>query len=169
MKTMSNNPSTQEPAEHSPCLFVIPSSSTSVEITREFLGKSVSRFIGAVGDNRGFTFAETLAAMLFMAIVVPVMVQGMTVANRVGIAAERQREAVELADRLLTELVLTDEWRDSERDGDFGEDWPGYRWVLSDDTWEADTMRVVSVQVFFKVQGRELSIELTTLADEAEL
>lgn len=169
MTTMSNCPSTEEPAEHSPCLFVIPSILTPVEMAREFFGKSVSRFIGVVGDNRGFSFAETLAAMLFMAIVVPVMVQGMTVANRVGIAAERQREAVELADRLLTELVLTDEWRDSERDGDFGEDWPGYRWVLSDDTWEEDAMRVVSVQVFFKVQGRELSVELTTLADEAEL
>ncbi|MDP7638568.1 MAG: type II secretion system protein [Candidatus Hydrogenedentes bacterium] len=120
-------------------------------------------------NNHGFTFAESLAAMLFMAIVVPVMVQGMTVASGAGIAAERQREAVELAERLLTELVLTDEWRDSESDGDFGEDWPGYRWVLSDDEWEEDTMRVVSLEVFFKVRGRERSVVLTTLVGEAEL
>ena len=119
--------------------------------------------------NSGFTFAETLAAMLFMAIVVPVMVQGMTVASRAGLVAERQREAVELADRLLTELVLTGDWRDSESEGDFGEDWPGYRWVLSDREWEEDTMLVVSVEVFFKVRGREHSLELTTLVDEAEL
>ena len=119
--------------------------------------------------NSGFTFAETLAAMLFMAIVVPVMVQGMTVASRAGIVAERQREAVELADRLLTELVLTGDWRDSESEGDFGEDWPGYRWVLSDGEWEEDTMLVVSVEVFFQVRGREHSLELTTLVDEAEL
>jgi Tfp pilus assembly protein PilV len=120
-------------------------------------------------NNSGFTFAETLAAMLFMAIVVPVMVQGMTVASHAGIAAQRQREAVELADRLLTELVLTDDWRDSDGDGDFGEDWPGYRWVLRDDGWEEDTMREVTVEVLYTVQGRERSVTLTTLADEAEL
>jgi hypothetical protein len=107
--------------------------------------------------------------MLFMAIVVPVMVQGMTVASRAGIAAQRQREAVELADRLLTELVLTDDWRDSDGDGDFGEDWPGYRWVLRDDGWEEDTMREVTVEVLYTVQGRERSVTLTTLTDEAEL
>ncbi len=118
-------------------------------------------------NNSGFTFAETLAAMLFMAIVVPVMVQGMTIANRAGVAAERQREAVELADRLLTELVLTDEWRDSEAEGDFGDDWPGYRWALNDGDWEEDAMQAVSVKVYFKVQGQELSVELTTLVEEA--
>lgn len=124
---------------------------------------------GMATDDRGFTLTEALAALMLMVIVTPVMFQGMTVANRVGIVAVRQREAVELADRLLTEMVLTDDWRDNEQNGDFGEEWTGYRWVLRDDGWDEDTMRVVTVEVFYKVQGRERSVALTTLADEAAL
>ena len=38
------------------------------------------------GASAGFTFIETLAAMLFMAIVIPVVVQALLIANRAGIS-----------------------------------------------------------------------------------
>ena len=82
----------------------------------------------------GFTLAEILAAMLLMAIVIPVALQGMMIANRAGVVAERRQMAARLADNLLTELVLTEDWRDADDEGDFGEDWPGYRWALETDT-----------------------------------
>lgn len=117
----------------------------------------------------GFTFAELLAAMLFVAIVVPTVVQGMTLANRSGIIAERKRIAVELADNLLNEWIVTEEWREGQRSGDFGESWPEYRWILVDNNWEEDSaMRVLSVEVFYKAQGKEYSISLTTLVEDAE-
>ncbi len=117
----------------------------------------------------GFTFAELLAAMLFVAIVVPVVVQGMTLANRSGIIAERKRIAGELADSLLTEWVVTEEWREGQRYGDFGESWPDYRWVLMDNEWEEDSaMRVLSVEVFYRAQGKDYSVVLTTLVQEEE-
>jgi len=118
--------------------------------------------------QRGFTFVEILAAMLFMAIVIPVTVEGIMIANRAGVAAERKRVAAGLADMLLTEKVVTEEWRDGEQQGDFGEDWPEYNWVLRNETWEEEGMRLISVEVQFLVQGRDYSVSLSTLVEEEE-
>lgn len=118
--------------------------------------------------KRGFTFVETLAAMLFVAIVVPAAVQCLSVANRMAAMAERRGVAAQLANSLLTEITLTDEWRTTETEGDFGETYPGYRWRMEDDAWELDTMRVVSVGVFFVVQEREYNVWLSTLVDESD-
>ena len=63
--------------------------------------------------RRAFTFAEILVAMVFVAIVIPVAVEGVLIANRAGTVAERKRVAARLADRLLAELVLTGEWADA--------------------------------------------------------
>jgi type II secretory pathway pseudopilin PulG len=118
--------------------------------------------------KRGFTFVETLAAMLFMAIVIPVAVRGVVLANRAGIVAERTGVAAQLADSLLTEMVVTEGWRDGDQEGDFGEEWSGYRWILEDDGWDKDTMRVISVEVLFNVQETERRVRLSTLVEETD-
>lgn len=114
----------------------------------------------------GFTLIEVLTAMLFMAVVIPVAVRAMTISNRSGIVAERKRVAMRLADTILTESVLTESWRDGEVQGDFEGEWPGYSWVIEDDVWEEDTMRVITAEVFFEVQGREYSVRISTLVEE---
>jgi type II secretory pathway pseudopilin PulG len=114
----------------------------------------------------GFTLAEVLAAMLFMAIVIPVAVQGLMIANRAGVVAERKSVAARLADSLLTEMVLADAWQDAEDDGDFGEDYPDYAWKLTSDAWEEDTMLLLTVEVFYAAQGRQYSVRVSTLVEE---
>lgn len=104
--------------------------------------------------------------MLFMAIVIPVVVEGMTIAHRAGIVADRSRVAAQLADRLLTEVVLTEQWRDGDQTGEFEPDFPGYRWSLTTEAWQEDVMRLVWVEVTYVVQGREFSVRLCTLAPE---
>ncbi|MBN1866103.1 hypothetical protein JW916_02305 [Candidatus Sumerlaeota bacterium] len=122
-----------------------------------------------IASRRGFTFAEVLAAMLFVAIVIPVAIEGILVANRAGVVAERKRRAAELADLRLTRLIVEDGWREkSEQEGDFGDEWPGYRWALTTEAWMEDTMTVVKVEVFYKVQEREYSVALSTLASAGE-
>jgi len=111
---------------------------------------------------------ELLAAIVFVAIVIPVAVRGITIANRAGVFAERQRIAAELADKKLTELTIADEWRYEREEGDFGEEWKDYRYIFKDEAWETDTMRLVTVEVFFSVQNQEHSIRLSTLVAETE-
>ena len=118
--------------------------------------------------RRGFTLVETLAAMLFMAIVIPVAVRGVMLANRAGVVAERTRVASQLADTLLTETIVAELWRDGSQEGDFEEEWPGYRWVLDTEAWDEDSMRVVWVEILFDVQDREYSVRLSTLAAEEQ-
>jgi hypothetical protein len=115
-----------------------------------------------------FTFAELLAAMVFVAIVIPVTVRAITVANRSAVVAERKRVAIELGESLLNDMIMTEDWRESTRSGEFGEDWPGYTWTLDDVLWDEDTMRVVSITVSYQVQGRPYNVVLSTLADEEE-
>lgn len=123
---------------------------------------------------KGFTFVEILAAMLFMAIIIPVVIRGITIANRTGIAAERKRLAAEMADRKLTEILLDESWRNGNQEGTFDDpdedeeaSYP-FRWTLETNAWDTDTMRLITVNVFYTVQDREYSVKLSTLAPEEE-
>jgi type II secretion system protein I len=115
-------------------------------------------------DNAaGFTLAEVLAALLFMAIVVPVAMEGMRIASRAGSVAERKSVAVRLADSKLNELIVTGQWSVSGQEGDFGDRWPGYRWKVQIDPWTVDAMQVVTIEVAYPSQNQELSVRLSTL------
>ena len=118
--------------------------------------------------SRGFTFVEILAAMLFMAILIPAIMRGLLIANQAGVVAERKRIASRLADRILTEFMVTGNWQNGEQEGDFGEEWPDYRWILETQAWDEDTMRVVTLQVFYHVQNKEYTVSLSTLAVEED-
>jgi len=107
--------------------------------------------------------------MLFMAIVLPAIVEGMALASRAGVAAQRGREAAQLADRILTEMVVSGEWQQGDQDGDFEPDYPGYSWKLTTDDWTEDAMRVLTVEVTFTVQGRASSVRLSTLVSETAI
>jgi type II secretory pathway pseudopilin PulG len=114
----------------------------------------------------GFTFIEVLAALLFLAIVIPAIVTGLTVSNRAAVIAERGSTAIQLAENKLSEIMATDDWQSSESSGDFGEDWPGFRWELKHGTWPEDAMTELTISVFFQVQGEERHVDLSTLASE---
>ncbi|OPZ05507.1 MAG: hypothetical protein BWZ10_03037 [candidate division BRC1 bacterium ADurb.BinA364] len=83
-----------------------------------------------------------------------------------GEAARRQRQAARLADRLLAEKIVTGEWDDTEDEGDFGDDWPEYRWTLETAEWTQPDAIQVGVTVYFTIQGREQSVRVATLIDE---
>jgi type II secretory pathway pseudopilin PulG len=121
-----------------------------------------------LSTRRGFTFPEILAAMVFLGVVMPVAIQGVLTAARAGEAAQRKRTAASLADPLLAELIVTGEWIDGDSEGEFGEEWPGYRWELSSEPWAEDTVYQVDLSVFYQVQGKEYSIRLSTLAESVE-
>jgi general secretion pathway protein I len=127
----------------------------------------------AACPRAAFTFVEMLAAMIFMAIVLPVAVEGIVLANSVSTRALHKRQAMRLADRILNQVMIDEAWEDGEQSGDFGEDFPQYRWEIAVDSWEIDSMLRVTATVSYTVQDREYSESIGTLVadttdDEAE-
>lgn len=98
-----------------------------------------------------------------MAIVIPVALQGLQVANRAGVVAQRKSVAVQLADGLLNELIATGEWQTSSQSGDFGTRWNGYRWRIMNENWTRENMRMLTIEVTYPVQNQEYNVRLTTL------
>ena len=115
----------------------------------------------------GFTFVEVLAAMLFLAIVVPAIVAALTLSNRASEMTDRGTTAGQLAENKLNEMRIGNAWQGAANTGgDCGADFPGYRWEMTQEPWTGDTaaaMTQLKVEVFFKTQGAEHSVALTTL------
>ena len=123
-------------------------------------------FARIIRNDAGFTFVEILAAMVFLAILIPVVIGALAISNRAGVMAERSAVAMQLAENRLNELLVDGTWVTGATGGDFGQEWPGYRWEMTNTTWPEDTMSELSVTVHFQVQGREQNVRLTTIASE---
>jgi hypothetical protein len=113
-----------------------------------------------------FTLAEVLAALAFMAIVIPVAIEGLRVANLAGVVALRKAVAVRIADRVLNEKLLGDQA--SARSGIAQEGVSEYRWSIRYTPWPEDAMQLVTVQVLFAVQGRDYDVNLSTLVSSSK-
>lgn len=115
----------------------------------------------------GFTLAESLAALAFLAVVVPVAVQGIRVANLAGQVAERKAVAGLVADRVLNELVVTGRWNTG-GSGTVQEGGRQFTWRSENSAWERATLRQLSVLVTFTVQGSEYVVRMSTIIDSAQ-
>lgn len=113
----------------------------------------------------GFTLAEVLAALVFMAIVIPVAVQGLSVASKSGQVAVRKSEAQRVAERVLNESIITTNWNKSALSGIAFEGVHQFQWQIRNDPWTQEPMRVLSVQVTFAVQNKPYYVRLSTLVD----
>jgi hypothetical protein len=105
--------------------------------------------------------------MVFLAILVPVVIEGLSLANRVAVVAERTAVAGQLAENHLNQLLLNRLWATTSARGDFGPDWPGYRYELQRRNWTLDGMVELDLRVRFDVQGRPHELRLTTLVDDS--
>ena len=103
--------------------------------------------------------------MLFMAIVIPVAVQGLRIANLAGQVGERKAIAARIAERVLNELVVTHEWQTSAPKGTIHEGVQDYNWTMLLENWNGGYLRQLTVEVTFQVQGREYDVRLSTLVD----
>ncbi len=115
----------------------------------------------------GFTLAEVLAALVFMAIVIPVAVEGLRLANQVGQVAHRKAIALRLAENVLNECIVTGQWQQSSQHGTIEEGPLEFLWRLQVERWTDGVLQLVSVQVVFPVQGQEYDVQLSTLVDNS--
>src|SRR5687767_3966496 len=113
--------------------------------------------------KRAFTLVELLAAMAFMAILIPVVMQALGIANRAGQVAQRKATAARVADRVLNEYVANGQQNRGLQRGVVEEGPYQFEWNISIENWREDTMRLVTADVTYAVQGKEFSVEMSTL------
>lgn len=106
--------------------------------------------------------------MVFLAILIPVVVESLNLSTRAAAYSDRKTTAAQLAENKLNENILfrTAGIANRETTGEFGPDFPGYRYEIRENTWSSDSLTEITVEVFFTVQGHEDSIALTTLFDD---
>ena len=121
----------------------------------------------AKSARAAFTLVEVLAALTFMAIVIPVAVRGLRVASLAGQVGQRKPVAARIAERVLNELSVTGQLQGGAQSGVAREGALEYRWNVRTGPWPRDAMRLVTVQVTFPVQGQEYDVHLSTLMDNA--
>lgn len=100
-----------------------------------------------------------------MAIVIPVAVEGLRLANLAGEVAQRKTVAGRVAERVLNELIVTGQWLGPAQSGTVHEGNRQYHWQMRVEPWPMDAMRLLTVQVFFPVQGRQYDVRLSTLVE----
>ncbi len=134
--------------------------------------KSLALKIETRRGERGFTLAEVLAALLFMAIVIPVAIEAMHISSRAGSVAARKSEAARVAQRVLNENLVTTNWNQSVQSGTMTEGQREFRYTLHSGNWNEDAtatyIRQLSVEVFFTVQNSEYSVRMSTLVDSSQ-
>jgi hypothetical protein len=111
-----------------------------------------------------------LAALLFLAIVIPTAVEALHVASLAGEVAARKAAAARVADRILNESVVTTNWNGGLQSGTVTEGILDFRWKLTSQSWPGDpvlgaqSLQLLTAEVTYSAQGKDYSVQLSTLA-----
>jgi type II secretory pathway pseudopilin PulG len=127
------------------------------------IAKNNGRALRARRDS-AFTLAECLAAMVFLAIVIPVAVEALHVSSLAGQVAARKGEAARVADRVLNQSLVMSNWDSGPQNGTIGERQDEFRWTLNSQSWPKDSMKLLTAEVTFTAQGHDYSVSISTLA-----
>jgi type II secretion system protein I len=134
----------------------------------------------------GFTLIELLVALALMAVLIPVIVQGLRLATLAGEVSQRKALAVRIAERVLNEAIVNGQTQSAQRGDERAGDYQ-FHWTLKDEPWDQlgglsalntpngvnttvvnqNIIHQLSVDVTFPAQGRNLSVHLSTLYNTA--
>lgn len=116
----------------------------------------------------GFTLVEVLATVMLIAIVLPAINGALVSATSVAAMARHRTEAGGLAESKVAELTATAQWQNGgSLAGDFGADWPEYKWQATLGQWAGDVEGVgleqLDVTVTWTASGRAQQVVATGL------
>jgi prepilin-type N-terminal cleavage/methylation domain-containing protein len=131
-----------------------------------------------------FTLAEVLAALALMAIVIPVVVQGLKIASLAGELSQRKAMALRVAERVLNEAIVAGQWNGVQSGTDQSGPYP-FKWSIRNEPWSAlssalavstpagvdqnfvnqNNLKLLSVDVTFGAQDKSYKVQLSTVAD----
>ncbi len=109
------------------------------------------------------TLIEILASLLLMAIVIPVAMEGMSIASRAGVLGQRKATAMRVAERVLNELLIESQTMQNTASGTAIDGGQSYPWTMRIENWPEDSMLQMTVAVTFQVQGNPYEVAVTTL------
>ena len=112
---------------------------------------------------RGFTLLEVLATFVLIVIIIPVAMKGLGMIMKLTDQSVQKVEACSLAEGKLTELVVTEDYLNGSMSGDFGEDWPKYRWETQVVDWSGVAVKEITVHVYWEESMLEEAVTLSTL------
>ncbi len=139
----------------------------------------------AKGRSRGFTLVEILVALSLMAVIIPVISEGLKLASLAGEVSQRKALAMRIAERVLNETIITGQWNQAGRGADEQSGIVTYHWTLRDEPWSVlnspinlstpngvntaivnpNTLHLLTVDVTFPAQGRKFAVHLSTVVD----
>jgi len=111
---------------------------------------------------RGVTLMEVLATLLLVGIILPVAMRGVSISMRAAANARHQTEAAMLAEMKLNELLAARDPALLGSTGDFGPDWPEYRWQVLAAGVDYNLYEV-TVVVNWQTRGSTRSLQLSSL------
>lgn len=126
-------------------------------------------------QSGGFTLVEVLAALVLLAIVLPAVMRGVSVATGAASAAQKRTTAAGLAASKLQEIIATGQYTGG-MSGDFadeGAEFAGFKWEAVTGAWnqqgvsQADiqpqTLEQLDLKVTWKGRTGEQSYVISTL------
>jgi len=113
-------------------------------------------------QHRGFTLLEILTAIVLLAVVLPVVMQGISLGLMASSQARRSAEAITLAQNKLAELATATQIPPGGQSGDFAPDHPEYHWQANTVT---QNLNMIEIDVTVSWTGRsgDRKVSLSTL------
>lgn len=117
-----------------------------------------------VTSAQGFTLIELLATLVLIAIVLPAVMKGISLATTTARLTQQRSIATTLADNLLADILLTKAWQDGDMTGDFQEQgYADFAWESQVVDWQGVTVQQLTVTVNWTLRNQPRFISLTTL------
>lgn len=110
-----------------------------------------------------FTLIEVLATLLLLAIVLPVIMRGISMATSAGSLAKQRSDAYGLCESKLNELLATGQYQYGNLSGDFSPDYPQYRWTAQVLDWTDPNVEQLDVHVLWNSRNSQQDIVLSSL------
>lgn len=116
-------------------------------------------------NRRAYTLAETLAALMFLAIVIPSAVEALHIAARAGTVAARRGVAARIADRVLNESIIYTNLSSGSQNGTVFENSVEYQWTVTRGNWIDNNLPLLTAEVRYSAQGQFSSVRISTLGN----
>lgn len=121
---------------------------------------------GSNKNKKGFTLMEILATIVLIAVIIPVVMKGISITTHLASDSAGKLQAVNLAENKLAEILLEKQWLNGSQSGNFTDEYSAYRWQMDAVDSIDSGLKQIDVWVFWDRRGRERSMHLTTLVND---